>query len=119
MTWVALPTSGHGSGDKGMETREALMTAATTGMLPPPNARLLYARGQKEDRFFLEGLEKRPYIVRFLREEDLDVLLHLEQACWPAPLRASAAMLLGRMQRYPEGQCGIEMDGQLVAVIYT
>jgi acyl transferase domain-containing protein len=102
-----------------VETREALMTAATTGMLPPANERLLYTRRHKEDRFSLEGLEKRPYTVRFLREGDLDVLLHLEQACWPAPLRASAAMLLGRIQRYPEGQCGIEMDGRLVAVIYT
>jgi len=102
-----------------MEAHEALMTAATTGMLPPANARLLYARRRKEDPFSLEGLEQRPYVVRSLRAGDRDVLLHLEQACWPAPLRASAAMLLGRIQRYPEGQCGIVMDDQLVAAIYT
>jgi len=63
--------------------------------------------------------EARTYCVRAATHADLPILLHLEAACWPTALCASAEELQQRLTRFPEGQLALELDGALVGVIYA
>lgn len=63
--------------------------------------------------------ERRDYAVRHGRTQDLPVLMHLEEACWPAGLRSSSAIVERRLERYPQGQLVLDLGGNVVGVIYS
>jgi len=70
-------------------------------------------------RITLNWFEKRPYTVRHAHPTDLPALLGLEQACWAKPLQVSSEVILDRLERFPEGQCVLEMENRVVGVIYS
>ena len=63
--------------------------------------------------------ERRQYLIRFAREEDLPALIALEQRCWAAHLRTSPEEIRNRIRRYPAGQLVMEMNGAVCGVIYS
>jgi len=50
---------------------------------------------------------------------DIPELIELEAACWPGPLRAPAEELSARIDRFPSGQCVMDMGGRVVGAIYS
>ena len=57
--------------------------------------------------------------MRHSGRADLPDLLALEEACWSAPLRAPAAALEARIADHPAQHFVLELDGQVVGVVYT
>lgn len=63
--------------------------------------------------------EQRSYTIRHPNLADLPTLLHLEERCWIEPLRATEEELRQRIETYPEGHYAIDLDGDLVGVVYA
>jgi acyl transferase domain-containing protein/acyl carrier protein len=57
--------------------------------------------------------------IRLAAIEDMASLLALEEACWAGPLRATEEEIRGRIERFPEGQRVLVLDGRLVGAIYA
>ena len=102
-----------------MEADVFLMAVAEAGLFAKPDFFNYYPRTFPFARITLNWFEKRLYIVRHAHPRDLPTLVKLEQACWDAPLQVSEAAILQRLERFPEGQCVLEMDGLIVGVIYS
>jgi malonyl CoA-acyl carrier protein transacylase len=102
-----------------MEADVFLMAVAEAGLFAKPDFFNYYPRTFPFARITLNWFEKRPYIVRHAHPRDLSALVKLEQACWNTPLQVSEEIILQRLERFPEGQCVLEMDGLIVGVIYS
>ena len=96
-----------------------LMAAAEAGLFAKHEFSRYYPKTFPFTRITLNWFEKRPYTVRHAHPRDLSALVKLEKACWQAPLQVSEAVILQRLERFPEGQCVLEMDGLIVGVIYS
>src|SRR5690349_5258558 len=59
------------------------------------------------------------YHIRHPQLADLPALLRLEAACWPEPLRASTTELQQRIELFPSGHWVLEVNDQVVGVIYS
>lgn len=96
-----------------------LLTAAEAGLFAKPEFQQRYPRTLPFCRITLNWFESRPYRLRLARETDLPALLALETACWAEPMRSDESAIRQRLQRFRKGQCLLEMDGDIVAAIYT
>ncbi|MCP4262401.1 MAG: SDR family NAD(P)-dependent oxidoreductase [Planctomycetes bacterium] len=96
-----------------------LMTAAEAGLFARPEFFNYYPKTFPFSRITVNWFEKRPYSIRHAHPGDLSALVKLEKACWYAPLQVSEEVILQRLERFPEGQCVLEMDGLIVGVIYS
>ncbi len=95
-----------------------LMTAAEAGLFPKNSFRR-YPKTFPFCRITLIHFEKQIYCVRQARSEDLTTLLEFENAIFLASPSASRNELRQRLEQYSQGQCVIEVKGEIVAVIYT
>lgn len=107
------------SGQLLVEPDAFLMAAAEAGLFPDPQFCLRYPRILPYTRITLNRFQPRPFLVRYARPDDLDQLDALEDECWPADLRAAADRIAARIDRYPEGQFVLELDGRVVGVVYS
>ena len=57
--------------------------------------------------------------IRQVTLGDMPSLLALEASCWAEPLRASEEEIRDRIERFPEGQRALELDGQVAGAIYS
>ncbi len=69
--------------------------------------------------------QKRPYIIRNSQanEADLEALYKLEEECWGedkwgSDLKTSPSEIKKRVEQFPEGQFVLEMDNEVIGVIY-
>jgi acyl transferase domain-containing protein/NADPH:quinone reductase-like Zn-dependent oxidoreductase/acyl carrier protein/SAM-dependent methyltransferase/GNAT superfamily N-acetyltransferase len=96
-----------------------LMAAAEVGLFPKPGFYQRYPRTLPFSRITLNWFEKHPYTVRHTRIEDMPALLRLEAACWAEPLRVSKAQIRQCIERFPQGQVVLEINGEIVGAIYS
>jgi len=128
--WLSS-TNGHGlvsldECEAGEEEEEGaagpaawLAAAARDGLFPKAGFSRCYVEEEGPRRTALNWLEKRPYRIRFARGEDLSELASIEKECWPEGLRAEPGEMLRRMERFPRGQCVLEIQGSLAGVVYS
>ncbi|PWT90098.1 MAG: hypothetical protein C5B54_07785 [Acidobacteria bacterium] len=102
-----------------LEADVFLMCAAEAGIFPKRGQSRKYPNVFPFCRITLDCFEKRPYVIRHPHMGDLDSLMRLEEACWDPALRVSAQEVAKRIERFPAGQCVVEMDGQIIAAIYS
>ncbi len=102
-----------------VEADVALMSAAEAELFPRRDYFRKYPGVLPYCRITLNLFERRPYRVRMARTDDLKQLIVIEQACWPAELCASSADILRRIDLDNTGQWVVEMDGKVVAVVYS
>ncbi|VAW96734.1 Polyketide synthase modules and related proteins [hydrothermal vent metagenome] len=67
----------------------------------------------------LNWLEKRDYIIRLPQADDYSELVRLDKDCWSEGRRTSPADIKYRISAYPQGQCVLEVDGNIVGSIYS
>jgi malonyl CoA-acyl carrier protein transacylase len=96
-----------------------LIAAAEAGLFAKTEFFNYYPKTFPFSRITLNWFEKRPYSIRHAHPKDLSALIKLEKACWLEPLQVSEAVILQRLERFPEGQCVLEMDGLIVGVVYS
>lgn len=96
-----------------------LMAAAEVGLFPKFEFTKRYPKTFPFTRITLNCFEKRPYTIRHPYLSDLKALVDLEKKCWPEHLRASSDEIRQRIERLPNGHCVLEMDSQIVGVIYS
>ncbi|PSL48183.1 acyl transferase domain-containing protein [Chitinophaga niastensis] len=102
-----------------VEADTFIMAAARVGLFPHPDFFAKYPRTMPFCRITLSYLERRDYIVRYARKEDLPALIKLEKDCWPAYLCTTASALEKRLAHYPEGQMVLQLNGEIVGVVYS
>ena len=66
----------------------------------------------------LQTFNRRNFIVRCAREEDIERLVALEELCWQHS-RTSRERILRRLRDYPQGQFVLEKHGRVIGVIYS
>lgn len=96
-------------------TREKLFDAASKKLFPNAMFEEEFKKGNSPDEAFI----KRKYSIRIAREDDMDILNHLEQACWAEGTRAEEAQI---RQRLTDSAClnlVIEYEEKVVGVLYT
>ncbi|MEG4395134.1 non-ribosomal peptide synthetase/type I polyketide synthase [Microcoleus sp. BROC3] len=96
-----------------------LMAAAEVGLFPNFEFTSRYPKIFPFTRITLNFFEKKPYNIRHPHLSDLDALVNLEAKCWPEHLRAGSDEIRQRIERFPNGHCVLEMDGQVVGVMYS
>ena len=96
-----------------------LLAAAEAGLFVKPQFSRRYPKTLPFTRITSSYFEKRHYRIRHPRGDDLVALVNLETRCWPEPLRASTQEIQQRVERFPQGHCVLEMEGQVVGVIYS
>jgi len=102
-----------------VEADTALMAAAEAGLFPRPEYFRKFPDVLPYSRITLNHFERRPYRARIARPSDMPALLRLEEACWPVGMHLDARALQARMQLYPAGQWLLEMNGEVVGVVYS
>jgi len=102
-----------------VEAEVALMAAAEAGLFPVKECFRKFPKLLPCSRITLNRFERRPYRVRPAQHSDLPALLRLEEACWSKAMCVPAEDLLKRIDDYALGQFVIEMDGEVVGVIYS
>ncbi len=98
--------------------RSPFLSLAGAGLFLPPD--VSWATVEHLGLETIAGqCQERPYAIRTATVADLPALVALEHACWAPALRASEPRLRQRIERHPSGQLSLEMDGRVVAVIYS
>lgn len=106
------------SGQYLIEAETFLSLAASVGLFAKTQP-LRYPKTLPFCRVTLSHFERRDYQIRHACLQDLPQLEILEQHCWPAGLQMSTAALMTRIQAYPQGQFVLEIERQVVGVIYS
>jgi acyl carrier protein/GNAT superfamily N-acetyltransferase/SAM-dependent methyltransferase len=96
-----------------------VMAAAEAGLFAKAGFSKYHPKTFPFTRITLNWFEKRAYTVRHAHPKDLPALLELEQACWAEPLQVSSEVILHRLERFPEGQCVLEMENRIIGVVYS
>ena len=96
-----------------------LMSAAEAGLFAKTQFSKRYPKTLPFTRITSHCFEQRPYRIRHPLPDDLPALVNLEAACWPAPLRTSTADIQQRIEHFPQGQCVLEQEGQVIGVVYS
>ncbi|MCB0191358.1 MAG: SDR family NAD(P)-dependent oxidoreductase, partial [Anaerolineae bacterium] len=107
------------SGQHLVEADLFLMSAAEVGLFPQAEFVRHYPKTLPFTRITLTYFEKKPYRMRLAQAADLPHLLHLETVCRPEAQRLSVTALQERLDRDPNGQCVLEVEGTIVGVIYS
>jgi acyl transferase domain-containing protein len=107
------------SGQQLVEAHAFLLAAARVGLFPRVGFFRRYPRTTPYSHITLSWLEKRPFLVRLASAADLAALSELEQMCWSPPLRTPTRELAARLERCPEGNLVLELDGNVRAAIYA
>ena len=102
-----------------VEADIALMAAAEAGLFPRRDSFRKFPGFLPYCRITLNHFERRPYRVRLARNSDLPALLRLEEACWPKEMRTPLEELQRRVDAHNLGQWVIEMEGEIVGVVYS
>jgi acyl transferase domain-containing protein/NAD(P)-dependent dehydrogenase (short-subunit alcohol dehydrogenase family)/acyl carrier protein/ubiquinone/menaquinone biosynthesis C-methylase UbiE/ribosomal protein S18 acetylase RimI-like enzyme len=102
-----------------VEADAALMSAAEAGLFPDRRYFRKFPGVLPYCRITLNRFERRPYRVRMASASDLPALLRLEDACWAEGMRTSGDELLRRIRNYPLGQWVLELDDNVVGVVYS
>ncbi len=102
-----------------IEADVALMAAAEAGLFPRRDFFRKFPGFLPYCRITLNLFERRPYRVRLARLSDLPALLRLEEACWPKAMCVTDDELQRRIEAYALGQWVLEIDGQIVGVVYS
>ncbi|MFP2957514.1 GNAT family N-acetyltransferase [Myxococcus sp. 1LA] len=102
-----------------VEANHFLLAAAQAGLFARDDLIRRFPRTLSFTRMTLTQFEKRPYRIRWARPGDLPALERLERECWDAELRAPDAVLKARIEKHPQGQLVLELDGQVVGAIYS
>ena len=105
------------------EINEFLIACANSGMFPMSSfsmqARMSFGEQLSFASVLQNCFEKRSYRIRHAVKADIPELIELEAACWPGPLRVPAEELSARIDRFPSGQCVMDMGGRVVGAIYS
>jgi len=101
-----------------IEAEIFLSLAARVGLFPRTQP-LRYPKTLPFCRVTFSHFEKRNYQIRYASYQDWQQLELLEQLCWPVELQTSSAELISRIQNYQQGQFVLELNGQVVGVIYS
>ncbi len=96
-----------------------LMSAAEVGLFPKFEFSKRYPKTFPFTRITLNYFENRPYTIRHAYLSDLPALVNIEVQCWPEHLQTAASEICQRIEKFPNGNCVLEMDGQIVGVIYA
>ncbi|MFB8795997.1 MAG: SDR family NAD(P)-dependent oxidoreductase [Microcoleus sp.] len=96
-----------------------LMAAAEAGLFPKVEFSKQYPKTFPFSRITLNCFEKRPYTIRHPNLSDLPALVHLEAKCWSEHLRTATSEIQKRIECFPTDHCVLEIDGQLVGVMYS
>ena len=96
------------------EINEFLIACANSGIFPMSSFSQQARISSGEKLSFASVLqncfEKRSYRIRHAVMADIPELIELEAACWPGPLRAPAEELSARIDRFPSGQCVMDLS---------
>ncbi|MDD5271557.1 MAG: beta-ketoacyl synthase N-terminal-like domain-containing protein [Methylovulum sp.] len=95
-----------------------LLMAANAGLFARTQP-IRLPKAQPICQFSLSHFDRHDYRIRHAQSSDLTVLAQLEQQCWLPALQTSATKLAERLDVYPQGQFVLELDGQVVGVIYS
>mmetsp|Transcript_46853 Transcript_46853/g.109412 ORF Transcript_46853/g.109412 Transcript_46853/m.109412 type:complete len:1049 (+) Transcript_46853:34-3180(+) len=96
------------------------MSCAMAGLFPTDfKAVQAYPEQGRYCRMLNQHLVRKPYIIRLAELSDLPRLQTLEEKAWAPGLRASSEVLKTRLQMAPTGNFVCEVDGEVVAVLYT
>ncbi|SEF35422.1 Acyl transferase domain-containing protein, partial [Variovorax sp. NFACC28] len=107
------------SGQQLVEAPVFLMAAAEAGLFPEVGVSRCIPKTADFTRISLHRLTSKPYIVRHPTWEDLPTLKQLDCASQPEALRTASAELERRVQDHPLGQMVLEVEGQIVAALYS
>ncbi|MCB0583368.1 MAG: GNAT family N-acetyltransferase, partial [Phaeodactylibacter sp.] len=101
-----------------VEAEKFVTAAAHAGLflVAPPRT---YPQTLPFSRITVGHYSRRPYRVRYAMESDLEVLMQLESACWPAGLRTPKKEIARRLKTYPEGQFVLEENGEVLGAVYS
>lgn len=102
-----------------VEAEVFLMSAAEVGLFPKFKLSKRYPKTFPFTRIALNYFEKKPYIIRSAYLSDLPDLVNLEDKCWTKPLQASSSEIRQRIEKFPDGNCVLEIEGKMVGVIYS
>ena len=96
------------------------MSCAMAGLFPNDfKAVQAYPEQGRYCRMLNQHLVRKPYVIRLAELADLPKLECLEEKAWAPCLRASSEVLKSRLQKVPTGNFVCEVDGEVVAVLYT
>ncbi|MCP4215388.1 MAG: KR domain-containing protein, partial [bacterium] len=95
------------------------IAAARVGLFPNPDFFQKYPDTIACSRITLNHFERRNYSVRYATENDMPILEKLEQACWGSAMATPTTVLRKRLGQNPKGNLVIEMEGQVVGVVYS
>ncbi|MBM4313692.1 MAG: SDR family NAD(P)-dependent oxidoreductase [Deltaproteobacteria bacterium] len=96
-----------------------LVACANSGLFPRNSLFQQHIAEPSVSSVLRRTFERRAYRVRHPLSGDLPVLVEIETACWPGPLRTPAEELAARISRFPSGQLVAEMEGRVVGAIYS
>jgi len=102
-----------------VEANHFLLAAAQAGLFARDERIRRFPKTLAFTRMTLTQFEKRPYRIRWARPDDMPALERLERECWDAALRAPDPVLRARVEKYPQGQLVLELEGQVVGAIYS
>lgn len=107
------------SGQFLVEAEVFIMAAAEAGLFPQLPSSRIFPQYLPYTRITLNHFERRDYRIRFADERDMEVLLKLDESCFPKAICATESVLSQRIQNYPEGQLVIEREGRILGAIYS
>ncbi|ODS25134.1 hypothetical protein AB835_00255 [Candidatus Endobugula sertula] len=102
-----------------VSAEDFLICAAEAGLFSKPDVFQNYPRNLPFTRITLNFFEKKPYQIRHPNENDLSALMDLEKICRPNNQCLCIDDLRQRIDEYPKGQCILELNNTIVAVIYS
>ncbi|WP_376945430.1 GNAT family N-acetyltransferase [Azorhizophilus paspali] len=103
----------------GVEATHYLMALAGAGLFADPGMLHKLPRDRADSEATTGYYQAREYRVRHVTIGDLPALLTLEKACWPEGGRVDEQILRRRLSQWPAGQLALELDGEVVGVIYS
>jgi 3-oxoacyl-(acyl-carrier-protein) synthase/acyl carrier protein/NAD(P)-dependent dehydrogenase (short-subunit alcohol dehydrogenase family) len=102
-----------------LDANHFLLAAAGAGLFPKHDRIKKYPKTLGFNRITLIQFEKRAFLIRWARLADLPMLERLEQLCWETHLQIPGSVLEKRIEKHPQGQLIMEIDGNVVGVIYS
>jgi len=101
------------------EAEAFVMSAAEAGLIPQFEYSKRYSKIFPFTRVTINYFRKKPYTIRHAVMTDAAALAQLEINAFPAALQSSARDIGERIKVYPQGQSVLEVDGNIIAAIYS